>query len=79
MDARSAVQASRGRIHRMVSGSTPCSISQQQVSIDVLPAPITVKPDAGSSRPRSSLGVTTTAAGSTVNGGVCVEGNDDSM
>ena len=37
-----------GRIHRMASGSTPCSISQQHVSIDVLPPPITVKPDAGS-------------------------------
>ena len=78
--ARSAVHASRGRIHRMVSGSTPLSISQQQVSIDVLPAPITVNPDGDSSTvDRGRSAATSLGVGSTANGGVCVDGSDDSM
>ncbi len=39
--ARSKTQESRGMIQRMSSGSTPCSSSQMQASMPVLPAPTT--------------------------------------
>ena len=62
----------------MWSGSTPASRSQLQVSIAVLPAPMTVNPDAGSSRSTSAFGGITCTPGSISYLGVCREGIDDS-
>ena len=44
-------QASRGRIHVMVSAGVPCSSSQVQASIAVLPAPMITTPAGGSVEP----------------------------
>ena len=64
-DWRLKSQGSRGRIHWIRSGSTPASSSQLQVSIAVLPAPITVKPVGGASRSASWLGDTRRAPAAT--------------
>ena len=47
--------------------------------MEVLPAPITVNPDGECDSDTRSFGATTRAAGSTANGGECVDGSEDSM
>ena len=55
------------------------SSSQLHVSIPVLPPPMTVYPDAGSSGATRSLGGTTAASASMPKPGVCVDGIEDSV
>ncbi len=78
MYVRSNNQESRGRIQRMRSGSTPASSSHVQVSIAVLPAPMTVTSDTGRSRSTRSFGGIMRTPAPTSNSGRWRDGIDDS-
>ena len=71
-------QASRLRTQVMFSGGQPCSSSQTQVSVAVLPAPITTAPAASVSFV-SPVGVTSGVPSPTSKGGAKDSGDSDGM